>query len=89
MQPTIFATKKLVQQQHEYGNLKIYIDFHAHAGKRGSFIFGNSLQGAEQVENVIFAKLVSMNSINFDFAECTFSEYSMSVKVLPCSVYPR
>ena len=61
--------------------MKVYIDFHAHASKRGSFIFGNCLNGAEQVENVLFAKLVSMNSVNFDFAECTFSEQSMTIKV--------
>jgi hypothetical protein len=68
-------------QQHTSGNLYVYIDFHAHAVKRGSFIFGNSLQGNEQLENVLFAKLVSLNSINFDFAECSFSEHGMTVKV--------
>lgn len=30
--------------------------------------------------NMLFAKLVSMNSLNFDFAECSFSEKLMNVK---------
>lgn len=60
--------------------MKLYVDFHAHASKRGSFLFGNSLSGAEQIENLVFAKLVSLNSINFDFAECSFAERIMTVK---------
>lgn len=69
----------MIVQQHKEG-LKFYIDFHAHAGKRGSFFFGNSLTGQEQVENIIFAKLVSLNSVNFDFAECSFAEQIMTAK---------
>jgi len=80
MQPTIYGTKQLILQQHAYGNLKVYIDFHAHAGKRGGFMFGNSLKGPEQVENIMLAKLISMNSISFDFGECSFAEQNMTVK---------
>lgn len=35
IQPTIFAAKAAVQQQKTLGKLKVYIDFHAHAGKKG------------------------------------------------------
>ena len=79
-QPTIFATKKLLIQQSELKKIKLYIDFHAHACKKGCFIFGNSLSGLEQVENMAFPKLVSLNSLNFDFAECSFNERMMSIK---------
>jgi hypothetical protein len=47
----------------------MYVDFHAHASKKGIFLFGNSLEGEEQVENVLFARLMSLNCINFDMTE--------------------
>lgn len=53
---------------------------HGHASKKGCFIFGNALKGEDQAMNMLFAKLVSLNSLNFDFAECNFSEKLMSVK---------
>ncbi len=82
LQPTIYAVKKVIVQQHQLANLAYYIDFHGHAVKRGAFIFGNYLQvGENQVENCLFPKLVALNSLNFDFAECNFSERQMSVKV--------
>lgn len=45
----------------------MYVDLHAHATKRGCFMFGNNLKGEEQLKNVLFTKLVSLNSLNFDF----------------------
>ena len=82
LQPTIFAVKKVIVQQSQLRNLAYYIDFHGHAVKRGAFIFGNCLPlGEHQVENCLFPKLVALNSLNFDFAECNFSERQMSVKV--------
>lgn len=73
-------------QQHKGGNLHIYIDLHGHAVKKGCFIFGNALKGEEQANNMLFAKLISMNSLNFDFAECSFSEKLMSVKDRGCGL---
>lgn len=59
----------------------MYIDFHAHASKKGCFMFGNNLQSQpEQVENIILPKLVAMNCLNFDMNECNFSEKIMNVK---------
>jgi hypothetical protein len=43
-------------------------------------VFGNSLRGREQVENLLFAKLIAMNSINFDYGECGFAEGNMTIK---------
>ena len=60
--------------------MKIYIDLHGHASKKGCFIFGNNLKGEEQAMNMLFPRLISLNSLNFDFQECSFSEKLMTVK---------
>lgn len=54
--------------------------------KKGCFIFGNALKGEEQAANMLFPKLIAMNSLNFDFAECSFSEKLMSVKDKGCNL---
>jgi cytosolic carboxypeptidase protein 5 len=54
---------------------------HAHASKKGVFIFGNALPDNErQADNITFAKLIAMNCLNFDMNECNFSEKIMAVK---------
>ena len=59
----------------------MYIDFHAHASKKGVFMFGNALQDSDrQADNITFAKLVAMNCLNFDMNECNFSEKIMNIK---------
>lgn len=55
----------------------LFIDMHAHANKRGTFFYGNSMDGAEQVENLLYAKLVSLNTPYLDFRSCNFSEANM------------
>ena len=80
MQPTIFATKQAIIQQHKYGNLKFCIDLHGHVSKYNIFIYGNALKGDNQVSNILFAKLLSMNSLHFDYGLCNFSEYNMTIK---------
>lgn len=59
----------------------MYVDFHAHASKRGGFMFGNALSDpSKQADNIAFAKLLALNCQNFDFAECNFSEKIMAIK---------
>jgi len=81
-QPTIWAAKRAVAQYAtQYKNLEAYIDFHAHASKKGVFMFGNALPDNDrQADNITFAKLVAMNCLNFDMNECNFSEKIMSIK---------
>lgn len=55
----------------------LFVDMHAHANKRGTFFYGNSMDGAEQVENLLYAKLVSLNTPYLDFRSCNFSEANM------------
>ena len=55
-----------------------YIDLHAHASKRGCFMYGNYFKDqAEHVECMLLPCLVSLNSANFDFNHCLFSERNM------------
>ena len=59
----------------------MYVDFHAHCTKRGCFIFGNTLQDQDmQYEAMMIPKLMSLNSVNFDFRECNFSDEKLNVK---------
>ena len=50
-----------------------YIDLHSHAYKKGCFVFGNNLKSEKQIDNLLFPKLISLNSLNFDFKQCEFS----------------
>lgn len=79
-QPTIWAVKKAIEQQVNSGKIQIYVDLHAHASKKGCFMFGNNLKGEAQLKAMLLPKLLSMNSLNFDFLECSFSDKMMTVK---------
>ncbi|NWH57007.1 CBPC5 protein, partial [Geococcyx californianus] len=58
--------------------LAYYVDLHGHASKRGCFMYGNSFANEnDQVENMLFPKLISLNSPHFDFSGCNFSEKNM------------
>lgn len=43
-------------------------------------MFGNHLTGEKQLKNMLLPKLISFNSLNFDFVECSFSEKMMNCK---------
>eukprot|EP00826_Nyctotherus_ovalis_P038170 TRINITY_DN3562_c0_g5_i2.p1 TRINITY_DN3562_c0_g5~~TRINITY_DN3562_c0_g5_i2.p1 ORF type:complete len:262 (+),score=32.77 TRINITY_DN3562_c0_g5_i2:1186-1971(+) len=58
----------------------MYIDLHGHVNKMGTFLYGNALKDSSQVNNILFAKLLALNSVNFEFGECNFTEANMMVK---------
>lgn len=61
--------------------IAFYVDLHGHASKRGCFIYGNYFENEDtQVENMLFPKLISMNTAHFDFTGCNFSERNMYTK---------
>jgi len=79
--PTIWAAKNAIIKEHYSNGLRMYVDFHAHCTKRGCFIFGNTLQDQNlQYEAMMIPKLMSLNSVNFDFRECNFQDDKLNVK---------
>jgi len=79
-QPSIYAAKQIVVDLHQSGRLFLYVDLHAHANKRGTFVYGNNLDYRQQVEYRLFPKLLSLNSRYFDYDACNFSEKNAIAK---------
>ena len=53
----------------------MYMDFHAHCSKRGCFIYGNEHEDPQILaESKLFPKLMSLNSVNFDFRGSVFND---------------
>ncbi|RHZ11892.1 hypothetical protein DYB26_004650 [Aphanomyces astaci] len=77
--PTIFATKAAVLATcHTHSKLALHVDLHAHAAKRGCFIYGNRYDTMpEQAASQVYPKLVGLNSVHFEYDQCNFSELNM------------
>lgn len=58
----------------------MFIDLHGHINKMSTFLYGNALKEPAQIENMLFAKLLSMNSLNFDYVDSSFAKENMVVK---------
>ncbi|CAF1426553.1 unnamed protein product [Adineta ricciae] len=58
-----------------------YMDLHGHASKKGCFIYGNHLPDDDQhTNNILYAKLISLNSPHFDYDNCNFTIKNMYMK---------
>lgn len=77
--PSIYAVKNLQEYYAINRNIAMYLDLHAHASKRGCFIYGNVMDSFEhQVQNQLYCKLIAMNTAHFDYEGCLFSRDHMT-----------
>jgi cytosolic carboxypeptidase protein 5 len=76
--PTIYAVKEVFMSLKDL--IYCYIDLHGHATKKGCFVYGNYMEYSKEVECYLFAKLLSLNCINFDFEGSNFTEKNMRAK---------
>lgn len=78
-QPSIFALKSIIDYYAAEGKLAMYLDLHAHASKRGCFIYGNVVDSFnDQVQNQLFCRLIALNTPHFDYEGCLFSKDHMT-----------
>lgn len=64
----IYAVKKLLLHFHQQEKYFAFLDLHAHAARKGVFIYGNcSNELLKQVDTCLFPKILSLNSENFDY----------------------
>jgi hypothetical protein len=57
------------------------LDLHAQASRKGNFIYGNSINELnKQVDACLFAKILSLNSENFEYEGSNFMEKHMYMK---------
>eukprot|EP00644_Phytophthora_capsici_P001449 jgi/Phyca11/6237/fgenesh1_pm.PHYCAscaffold_10_\ len=99
--PSVFALKELLMDLvDEYGGVGstsaqenvVYLDLHAHANRRGCFMFGNNhlpdlldasneameMAITRQVQTQMYARLVGLHTPFFDYMACLFDKESMT-----------
>uniref|UniRef100_A0A1B6BZZ5 Cytosolic carboxypeptidase-like protein 5 n=1 Tax=Clastoptera arizonana TaxID=38151 RepID=A0A1B6BZZ5_9HEMI len=80
---SLFCTPNISKMTSEptISGLFLYIDFHGHASKKGIFMYGNHFSSlSDNVECMLLPKLMSLNSHNFHFSSCNFSERNMYLR---------
>lgn len=76
-----FEKPSSVDSQKKESGLFLYVDMHGHASKKGVFMYGNYFNRVEDsVECMLFPKIMSINSQNFHFSACNFSEKNMYLR---------
>jgi hypothetical protein len=78
--PSVYAACEVIKCLKFDNRLFMYLDLHAHATKKGCFIFGNSLEYRDHVLSCLFPRLMSMNCGAFDYDQCDFTEKNMYAK---------
>lgn len=77
--PSLSVDKVITDPAHS--GLFLYLDFHGHASKKGIFMYGNHFPLIQDnVECMLLPKLMSLNSYNFHFSACNFSERNMYLR---------
>lgn len=78
--PSVYAVKELANYLAVSKRLFMYLDLHAHASKKGCFMFANAADFAKQTEICAFPRLLAMNCGLFDYSACDFSQRNMFSK---------
>ena len=75
-QPSIFAATAVLKGLHARRLLECYIDCHAHAGKRGCFLYGNRMAPSDQrhLDGPLYTFLLALNTRFVDTDQCVFYE---------------
>ena len=75
-QPSIFAATAVLKSLHARRLLECYIDCHAHAGKRGCFLYGNRMAPSDQrhLDGPLYTFLLALNTRFVDTDQCVFYE---------------
>lgn len=76
-QPSVYAIKQLLNQYNSQNRVFFFCDFHGHGNTKNCFFYGNCLNFVMQVESRTFAKLLAMNSPDFNYSDCNFSKKHM------------
>lgn len=75
--PAPFCIRLVLQSLAAEKKLALFIDMHAHANKKGTFFYGNSMTASQQLQALLYAKLVQLNTAYFEFPSCNFTESNM------------
>ena len=79
--PSLMTEEKAHNIPPKESGIAMYVDLHGHASKRGCFMYGNFFDDEDRhIDNLLFPKLISMNSGHFDFDGCNFTEKNMYTK---------
>lgn len=66
---------------HSQDKFFAFLDLHAHAARKGTFIYGNyTNELMKQIDTCIFPKILSLNSMDFEYEGSNFTEKNMYVK---------
>lgn len=75
------SSSKVRDSANAESGLFLYVDMHGHASKKGIFMYGNHFDKIEDsVECMLLPKIMSVNSQNFHFTACNFTEKNMYLR---------
>jgi len=78
--PSVYAIRELILNLSETKRIYGYIDLHAHATRKGCFMYGNCVDFRNQVEICTYCRLISLNTPYFEYDLCNFTERNMYSK---------